>query len=262
MQDLGDPLARMRDTAPLVQNITNFVAMNVVANAMLAAGASPAMVHGRPEAADFARIAQALTINIGTASPEWVPSMIDAATAATDAGKPWVLDPVAVGGTPFRRDLGLRLLALQPSIIRGNASEIMSLSGITSAGKGADTADAVTAAEPAARALAQASGAVVAVTGAVDFVTDGDAGFRVTGGHSMMPRVTALGCALTGIVGAFAVGQDPLRATVAALAYFGLAGEVAGQQATGPASFQIAFIDALYTLQPDDVSAKGRVQAA
>ncbi|MBV7396452.1 hydroxyethylthiazole kinase [Mameliella sp. DP3N28-2] len=255
----ADHLARMRETAPLVQNITNYVAMNVMANVLLASGASPAMVHTREEAADFAGIASALTVNIGTLSPDWVVSMQEAAQAANDAGKPWVLDPVAVGATAYRREVGPTLVALRPTVIRGNASEILALSGVAAAGRGADAADTVDTAEAAARHLASAHDAVVAVTGAVDFVTDGQKEARVANGHALMPRVTALGCSLTGVVGAFVAGQDPFDATVAALAYYGIAGEVAAQEASGPGSFQVAFLDALYALTPQDVRANARI---
>ncbi|SNX68834.1 hydroxyethylthiazole kinase [Cereibacter ovatus] len=262
MDDGGAYLATMRRTAPLVQCITNFVAMNVMANVLLAAGASPAMVHDPEEAAEFAAIAQALTINIGTPDPRWVEGMLAAAEGAARAGVPWVLDPVAVGATAFRRDIGARLLALRPGVIRGNASEILALAGAAARGKGADSADPVAAAEDAARRLAQTSGAVVAVTGPVDYVTDGARAFRIANGHPLMPKVTALGCSLTGVVGAFVAGQPRLEATVAALACFGLAGEIAARAARGPASFQTAFIDALHAMTPDDLTLGARVEAA
>lgn len=262
MIDPGQHLAQMRAAAPLVQNMTNYVAMNVMANVMLAAGASPAMVHAEEEAPEFVAIAAALTINIGTLSAPWARSMLKTATAARVAGRPWVLDPVAVGATAFRRELGAQLLALRPSVVRGNASEILALSGRAVAGKGADSVDEVASAEAAANRLALNHGMVVAVTGPVDFVTDGTRAVRIFNGHDMMPRITALGCSLTGLVGAFAASQSAFAATVAALSYFGLAGEVAGRNSSGPASFQIAFIDALYTLTPEELDQGARITQA
>lgn len=259
MTDWGNHLETMRANAPLVQNITNYVAMNVMANVLLAAGASPAMVHDEGEAGEFAAIAQALTVNIGTLSPHWLRGMEAAARVAHEAGTPWVLDPVAVGATAMRRDAGARLLALRPTVIRGNASEVLALAGADAAGKGADAADSVATAEEAARDLARRTGGVVAVTGAQDFVTDGERAWRVDNGHPLMPKITVMGCSLTGVVGAFLVGQDALRATVAALAFYGLAGERAGARADGPGSFQPAFLDALYSLTPDEVSAGAKV---
>ena len=259
MENPGTYLAAMRHTAPLVHNITNYVAMNVMANVLLAAGASPAMVHAREEVAEFTPIAQSLSINIGTISPHWAEAMEMAATVAGEQSLPWVLDPVAVGATSYRRALGARLVALRPTVIRGNASEILVLAGATAAGKGADATESVETAESAARALARSSGAVVAVTGEVDFVTDGTRAARVANGHAMMPRVTALGCSLTGVVAAFLAGQDPFEATVAALAYYGLAGERAGATAQGPGSFETAFLDALYTLDAAALDAGARI---
>ena len=259
----GEKLAAMRAAAPLVQNITNYVAMNVMANALLAAGASPAMVHAREESADFAAIASALTINIGTLSPEWVASMEAAAASATAHGKPWVLDPVAVFATAYRAGVGARLAGLDPSLIRGNASEILALSGAAAGGKGADAGDEVATAEAGARALSARTGGIVAVTGPVDYVTDGTRGYRISNGHPLMPKVTALGCSLTGICGAFlAAGETPLEDIAAALAFYGLAGERAAQGAGRPGSFAVAFIDALAAVTPEDLAAGARIASA
>ncbi len=146
-QTPGQLLTGMRAKNPLVQNITNFVAMNIAANVMLAAGASPAMVHTKEEAGEFARIAAALTINIGTLSPDFLAGMKAAAAAASEAGKPWVLDPVAHYATSYRRAALAELMELKPTVIRGNASEIIALSGSQSSGHGVDSGDSVAAAE-------------------------------------------------------------------------------------------------------------------
>jgi hydroxyethylthiazole kinase len=262
MENCGDYLHRMRATAPLVHNITNYVAMNVMANVLLAVGASPAMVHAREEVAEFAGLAQALSINIGTLDAPWAESMELAAAAMVAAGRPWVLDPVGAGATRFRQEVCRRLLALRPAVIRGNASEIMALAGIGAKGRGADATDPVEAAEEAACELARRTGAVVAVSGPVDFITDGTEALRVFNGHALMPCVTALGCSLNGVIAAFVVGQRPLEATVAAMACYGLAGERAAALAHGPGSFQVAFLDALHALTPDALSRDARVGRA
>lgn len=262
MDTTGDYLDHMRATAPLVHNITNFVAMNIMANVLLAAGASPAMVHAREEVAEFAGLAQALSVNIGTPDPAWADAMQIAAQVMVQAGRPWVLDPVGVGATCFRQDICARLLALRPTAIRGNASEILALAGIGGKGRGADAVDPVEAAEAAARDLAAHTGAVVGVSGPVDYITDGKVGFRVANGHALMPRVTALGCSLNGVIAAFLVGQPALPATVAAMAYYGLAGEIAAKTAQGPGSFQAAFLDALHTLSPGDLTLGAKVTRA
>jgi hydroxyethylthiazole kinase len=257
-------LERVRAAAPLVHCITNYVAMAFAANAVLAAGGTPAMIHAAEESRDFARIAGALTVNIGTISPHWLDGMVAAAEGAREAGVPWVLDPVAVGATAFRRDAASRLLALRPTAIRGNASEILALAGGTSAGRGVDAGDPVAAAEDAARRLADRQGCTVAVTGAVDFVTDGRRACRVEGGSALMPKVTAMGCALTAVIGAFlaAGDDDTFAATVAALALFAASGTGAGAAASGPGSFQPAFLDALAGADGAALAAGARIVAA
>ncbi|MGO4112096.1 hydroxyethylthiazole kinase [Rhizobium ruizarguesonis] len=260
----GAMLKAMREKPPLVQCITNYVAMNIAANVLLAAGASPAMVHAAEEAGEFAGIASALTINIGTLSTQWIDGMQAAAKAATSAGKPWVLDPVAHYATAFRRNAVADLLALRPTVIRGNASEIIALAGGESRGRGVDSRDPVEQAEGSARWLAERQRAVVAVTGAVDFVTDGERAVRIEGGSALMPQVTALGCSLTCLVGAFAATapEDIFDATVAALATFAIAGEEAALGAAGPGSFSWRFLDALTALDAETLDARARISAA
>lgn len=257
-------LARVRETGPLVQCVTNYVAMNVAANVLLAAGASPAMVHAEEEAGEFAALASALTVNIGTISLPWLAGMKAAATGATAAGRPWVLDPVAHFATALRRRAVAELLELRPAIVRGNASEIIALAGEQSSGKGVDSGDPVELAEGAARRLAASLGAVVAATGEVDFVTDGHSSVRISGGSPLMPRVVALGCSLTALVGAFAAvaPDEPFEATVAALATFAAAGEEAGRDARGPGSFAVRFLDALHSLDGAALDVDGRVRPA
>jgi len=257
-------LTAMRRERPLVHCITNYVAMNIAANVVLAAGASPAMVHAEAEAGEFAAIAGALTVNIGTLSPDWVKGMRAAATAAAATGRPWVLDPVAHHATAFRREATAGLLALSPTIVRGNASEIIALAGAASRGQGVDSRDSVAAAEDAARALAAGHGAVVAVTGATDFVTDGTRAVRIDGGSPLMPQVTALGCSLTCVVGAFAAAfpRAPFEAAVAALTLFAVAGERAAAGAHGPGSFGWRFLDALAAVDGAALDAEARVAQA
>jgi hydroxyethylthiazole kinase len=260
----GQLLEMMRTANPLVQCITNYVAMNIAANVLLAAGASPAMVSAEEEAGEFASFAGALTINIGTLSSDWIAGMKKAADAANAARKPWVLDPVAHYATAFRRRVTSELMALKPTIIRGNASEIMALAGSQSRGQGVDSGDSTSAAESSALALAQQNGCVVAVTGEVDFVTDGRRSARIQGGSSIMPKITALGCSLTCLVGAFAASRpaEPFEATIAALAVFAVAGEEAAAVASGPGSFSPPFLDHLASLSGDRLDSKVRITSA
>ena len=243
-------LQAIRRQAPLVHNITNFVAMDLAANVMLAAGASPAMVQAIEEVEEFVAKAEALTVNIGTLSADRAQAMRAAAAAAVKNRKPWVLDPVGVGGTRYRRDLADRLCALRPTVIRGNGSEIMTLrKGELAKASGVDSAHASDEAVDAARALAADTGAVVAATGAIDYVTDGRDVIAVEGGDPMMTKVTALGCALTCLIGACcAVNASPLAATVDGLAIMAVAGQLAAAEAAGPGSLRVRLTDALYNL--------------
>ncbi|KAK7855219.1 hydroxyethylthiazole kinase [Quercus suber] len=154
-------LSATRSESPLIQCITNFVSMDLMANTLLSAGASPAMIHTADEIPDFTPHARALCINVGTLSADWLPAMKLAAQFASQSGKPWVLDPVAAGASGFRLKACLELVELKPTVIRGNASE------------GVDSSHESTDAVEAAKSLAEASGAIVAVSGAVDIVTDG-----------------------------------------------------------------------------------------
>lgn len=252
-------LAKLRAEAPLVQCITNYVAMNIVANCILAAGASPAMIHADEEVGDFVPIASALSINIGTLSAPWLNAMILAAEAANANGKPWVFDPVAHFATPYRSKAAQTLLAFKPSIVRGNASEILALAGKAGAGRGVDSGDTVDAAVQAANHLAEEKRCVVAVTGAIDYATDGKRAVRISGGSAFMPKVTALGCALTALIAAYAALDDPLDATIAALLHFAEAGTRAEARADGPGSFSIQFLDQLSGLNPGMLD-EGRMQ--
>ncbi|MET0389641.1 MAG: hydroxyethylthiazole kinase [Polyangiales bacterium] len=240
-------LERVREQKPLVQNITNYVAMTLSANALLAVGASPAMVHAIDEVEDFATIAHALVINIGTLSPDWVEGMRRAAKRAVSLHKPWVLDPVGCGATPYRTDTAAELVKLQPAIIRGNASEILSLAGAAvGGGKGVDSTASSESAIAAASALAERTGAVVVVTGATDYATDGKALISVESGDPLMTYSTAVGCALSAVTGAFAAITSPLIAAGAALAVYGAAGQAAARSCQGPGQLPAALCDALY----------------
>jgi len=242
-------LQRLRERVPLVQSITNYVSMDVTANALLAIGAAPAMVHAAEEVEEFVGIAHALVINIGTLSPPWVEAMRLAADRAVALGKPWVLDPVGAGATRYRTDTARELAERRPTIIRGNASEILAVAGAANATRGVDSAHASSDAVESARGLARQLGCVVAVTGAVDYVTDGARTLSVSNGHPLMTRVTALGCSATALVGAFAaVHADALVATAAALGTLGVAGEIAARDADGPGTFRWKLLDALYLL--------------
>lgn len=259
-----------KDTAPLVHNMTNDVAHNTVANILLAAGASPAMVHDLNEAPEFVKLAAALSLNIGTLTEPMLQSMLTTAEVAHTYHIPWILDPVAMGATQFRQRACTELLKLKPDVIRGNASEILALAGMHSRTKGTDSGDSVDRAKEAAQQLTQYA-KVVVVTGAIDWVTDGNQSYSVDHGHPIMTQVTALGCALTALIGGF-IGANTskaednksnnhllLNAATTALCYYGQAGEIAATTATGPGSFYVNFLDALYNLEVDTLVENSRV---
>ena len=254
-------LQAIRQRAPLIHNITNFVAMEVVANCLLALGASPAMVLAEEEVEDFLAIADALVINLGTLSAGQLAAMRRAAARATALERPWVLDPVGAGATPYRTSAALELIDLRPTVIRANGSEVLALAGAHAGPtRGVDSAHGSDEAVDAARQLAQSSGAVVAVTGEVDRVTDGERWYRVENGDPRMTRVTALGCAASATVGAFlAVAADPLQAAAQSLGVFGLAGERAAAASPGPGSLRWRIVDELALLDQATVRAGVRI---
>jgi hydroxyethylthiazole kinase len=257
-------LSRVREKKPLVHNITNFVVMNYTANALLAMGASPVMAHAANEVEEMASLAGALVLNIGTLSDEWVESMILAGRKASERGIPVVLDPVGSGATALRTRSAKRIIAeTSPTLIRGNASEVLSLRQADSRTRGVDSIHTVEDALDAAGTLASELKIPLAITGPVDLVTDGTRVVRVANGHPLMGRVTGTGCTATAAIGAFvAVSPDPVEAAATALAYFGLAGEVAAQRASAPGSFMIGMLDALYTITPEELAAGCRIEAA
>jgi hydroxyethylthiazole kinase len=254
-------VTELRNRRPLVHNITNYVAMTVSANVLLALGASPAMVHAVEEVEDFVAISSSLVINIGTLSPRWVEAMRLAAAKAVALGKPWVLDPVGCGATPYRTGVAAELAAMRPTIIRGNASEIMSLAGAAAAGgKGVDSTMSSDAALAAAAALAGKTGAVVAITGETDYATDGTAMIAVAGGDPLMPLSTALGCALSATTAAFAALRPPLEAAVVGLAVYGAAGAEAASRCRGPGHLPAELCDALHRLDAEMLAKRASIR--
>jgi len=248
----------IRQKNPLVHNITNYVVMNNTANALLAIGASPVMAHAQEEVAEMTTIAAALVINIGTLSRPWIRAMHTAAAAAKETGIPIVLDPVGAGATLFRTDSARDLLTTAaPSVIRGNASEIMALARANVSTKGVDASSGAKDALTCARDLNQTYGSAVCVTGETDYILSGDSMLEVTNGHAMMPRVTGLGCTASALCGAFAaVNADPGKAAAHALTVMGIAGEMAAEAAPGPGSLQMHLIDALYRMSESDISTR------
>lgn len=238
---------RIREQSPLILNITNYVAMSSSANALLSIGASPLMSSEEAEMSELVIRSDAVVINIGCLEKPQIEAMMVAARTASLLGRPWVLDPAGVGASRLRTDTVRDLVALHPTVIRGNASEILCLAGAGASGKGVDSADDSGAAVEAGRKLAAETGAIVSISGPTDYITDGQEVISIAGGSPLMPQVTAMGCVASAITGAFAaVAEDPLSAAAEAMALMAEAGEAAAALASGPGTFASLFIDSLW----------------
>jgi hydroxyethylthiazole kinase len=258
-------LEELRAEPPLVHCITNSVVTGFTANVLLALGAAPAMVDITGEAGMFAAISSGLLINLGTPTPEQRSASLEAVGGARTAGTPWVLDPVAVGALPVRTALAQDLLALRPTVIRGNASEILALAGASQGGRGVDALDSTEAAADAARDLARRTGGAVAVSGPVDLLVDADRELRLANGDALLTRVTGGGCALGAVMAAFLgaarrTGDSPLLAASAATLVYTIAAEDAAAGAAGPGSFAVRLLDALSAVEPGRIAARARVE--
>ena len=270
--ELFDVLEPVRSKAPLIQCITNFVTVNDCANILLAAGASPTMAQDIREVEEAVEGANGLVCNLGAI--DFVDSMILAGKRANELGIPVVLDPVAAGGTTLRRQLSVKLLEkVRFSAIRGNASEIRALAGQASLGSGVDAAawDTITPENlpqsvKLIRNLAQRTGSVIAVSGAMDVVSDGTQTILLHNGCATMARITGSGCMLTTLIGAFCAvaPEHPFEATCAAMAAMGICGELAEekrlQNKTGNATFRTDLIDAVFSLTEQELKERIRYE--
>ena len=252
---LSKAIASVRSKKPLVHSITNYVVMNNSANALLAIGASPVMAHWADEMKSMIGIASSLVINIGTLDDELITSAKIAGEEASRLGKPIILDPVGVGATIQRTKAAWDIINhCKPTIIRGNASEIMALVDVSVLSKGVDSSASSNDALEAAMSLARATESIIVISGEIDYITNGTDTFTVNGGASIMESVTGMGCTATAIIGAFsAIEPDAMLASTAAMAVMSLAGERAATKARGSGSMQICFIDELYNLTPENI---------
>lgn len=244
-------LRAIRERSPLVHNITNYVVMNNTANALLAVGASPVMAHAIEEVEDIVSISSSLVINMGTLSVKWVDAMILAVKKAAELNKPFVFDPVGVGASKYRTETAHKIIeATTPTVIRGNASEIMALAQLANSTKGVDsTMDSESAIE-AAQNLSKELNNTVVISGATDYICSGEEISEVSEGSPMMSKVTGMGCTATSIIGAcLGVESNPHAAATVAMQIMGSAGSHAEKVSSGPGSFQMSFLDALHGLK-------------
>lgn len=255
-------LEQVRIEKPLVHNITNLVVMNTTANALLALGASPVMVHSPLEVREVVDIAQALVINIGTLSEHTAEAMLVATEHANTIGRPWVLDPVGAGISAFRNDLLSNLLALKPTVIRGNASEIITLYNSNQPNtKGVDSTADSKDALMFGKLLQQHTGSIICISGNIDYILSEKHTVEVYNGHPLMTQVTGLGCSATAIIGAFlAVTDRYFEAAAAGVSFLSLAGELAAQSASGPGTLQLHLYDELYRLNADRIQSSLKIK--
>jgi hydroxyethylthiazole kinase len=255
----GQTLRELRALRPLIHQITNYVVMNETANATLALGALPVMAHAPQEVEEMAAAAGALVLNIGTLSEHWVEAMLLAGKATNG---PIVLDPVGAGATRYRTETAKRLLdELDIAVVRGNAAEIATLAGRDAEIRGVESIGVNDSAQELAKEAARALGSVAAVTGPIDYVADGERVIAVANGHELMGTVSGTGCMATAVTGAFLAAKPdaPREAAAEALVAFGVAGEDAARDASGPGTFHAGLYDALYSLDPDTLDERARV---
>lgn len=255
IKELIEDLEQVRSKSPLIHNITNYVVMNNTANALLSIGASPVMAHAKDEVAEMAGIASALVINIGTLDAAWVDSMIIAGKTASAKNTPIILDPVGVGATSYRTKVCKQIIdECKPTIIRGNASEIIALCNSNVKTKGVDSTDSSESALDSAKLLAQQTNAIVVISGQTDYITDGTNVETVNNGNPMMARVTGMGCTASAMVATFAaINNNPFKAGVHAMTVMGIAGEIAASKSKGNGSLQVNFLDELYNLSAETI---------
>ena len=252
MKTKEDLLSKIRQEQPLIHCITNIVVANFQANGLLALGASPVMADAVEEAADIAAVSSATVLNIGTLKKDTVEAIILAGNRAAQHGIPVVLDPVGVGATAFRKQSVLRILSeVDVTLIRCNAGEIAAIAGVQWAAKGVDAGEGDADIESIAQQVAQQYNCLVAVSGTVDIVTDGDKTLHITGGHPMMTRVTGVGCLLSSITGAFlaVANKGQLETVSTALSFYKQVGENAAEMSNGPGDFPVHFLNALYATE-------------
>ncbi|MGI8527057.1 MAG: hydroxyethylthiazole kinase [Pseudolabrys sp.] len=245
-QAAADVWAALRAKAPRVHCITNSVAQAFTANILLAAGAVPSMTIAPAEIGAFTEAADALLVNLGTFDGERREAVHTALEVVRHHGKPWVLDPVLIDRSPSRAGFAKSLLARKPAVLRLNAAEFQTLGGVPDG--------------PGTMAFAKESATVVALSGATDLIGDATRLAAVHNGHPHMARVTAMGCAASALTAAcLAVSGTPFVCGVTALLALGVAGEIAGETATGPGSFAAGIIDALFNLDAATLRKRAKV---
>lgn len=237
----------IREKKPLIHHITNWVTIYDCAQATRAVGALPVMAHAAEEVEEMTGLAGALVLNIGTLTPKLIESMIKAGKQANKKGIPVILDAVGCGATKLRTESTLKILgSVKVDILKGNAGEIGVIAGAVAEVKGVESMGVQGDIKELAKKLAKKYNNCVVVTGKTDIITDGDRLEMCTAGHEMMSKVVGTGCMAASVLGCFAaVDKDYVQTSLAAMNYYGQAGEKAAKATKRPMEFKMNLMDNL-----------------
>ena len=267
---IGNLLENVRERAPLVHHITNYVTVNDCANITLSIGASPVMADDINEVEAMTSIASSLVINIGTLNSRTVECMIKAGKKANEVGIPVILDPVGAGATPYRTKVAKTIMDnIELAVIRGNLSEIKTLYGINTKTKGVDSLydtsikDELEKAKLLAKEFSKRVGSIIAITGAVDIVTDGKMIYTVENGHKIMSKITGTGCMCSSLIGSYlGTNEDNLLAALSGVVSMGISGELAYEslkEGEGTGTFKVKLMDNIYNLSKEVIEKRGKI---
>jgi hydroxyethylthiazole kinase len=256
LESLYHDVDLIRQTHPLIHNITNLVVMPTTANFLLALGAAPIMAHAQEELLEIIQLAQALVINIGTPDETWLTAIKQAQHAALKRNIPIVFDPAGAGASRYRTQASLTILQRGIDVIRGNASEIMALLDTSITTKGVDSTQISSHALASAQTLAEQYRCIVVVSGQIDFIVSATQTIALDYGTPLLTKVVGMGCSLTAMIASFlAINPERFNACVHAMAWMGLVSEYAEKKSTGPGSFYSQLLDSLYSIQKHDLQA-------
>lgn len=260
---INNLLQLVKEKNPLVHHITNYVTVNDCANIVLALGGSPVMADDKEEVEDMVSLASALVINMGTLNSRTIESMLLAGKKAKALSIPVIFDPVGAGATPLRREIAQKILKeIKPTVIRGNMSEIKVLAGFDTITKGVDSLDDTENGSDLAKKMAKKWDCIMAITGSVDIITDGQKVCLVKNGHPFLAKITGTGCMCTSLVGTYCgVTEDYYAASIAGVISMGLAGEFAFENLTekeGLGTFKMHLFDFISNLKPEDIATGGK----
>jgi len=253
-QKLKEKINDIKRYNPLVLNITNYVTMDFIANGLLSLGASPIVSHSEHEIEDLLQHAKSVVINLGTLDKEFIKLCNHTCQIANRLNKPIILDPVGAGASQFRTETCMSIINnYNIAIIRGNASEIMTLSGLPNTTKGVDSKEETSYAIESAKTLSKKYDSAIVISGKMDVIIDNNSIDQHDCGSALMPSVTGMGCLLSSVIGAFhAIEKNRFEAANIATLFYGMCGEISERKANGPGSFRTQFLDTLHAIPNRD----------